>query len=95
MSFLSKNPKITVACDPQLWELLNTRLPRNYKVSIGVRWFLRALVMDAKELTAYCWENEAEAREVGPVMQECLSKMFESQKISEQKKATKREVKAR
>ncbi len=81
--------QVPIYLDNELAEKINVRLPRNIKIAVLGRWMLRAIVLTQKELEQTCWENEAEAYEVGPFLQDALRKLFEAQKAVEKKAAAK------
>lgn len=78
MSFLTKTNRVTVVLDDHLQKLLNERLPRGVNLSILLRWFIRGLVMNRKELEKLCWQNQEEASQVGEYLQKSLRAIYDA-----------------
>jgi hypothetical protein len=76
----------TVYLNDDLAEKVNSRLRRDVKISVLCRWLLMSVVMTPKELEEICFQNEDEARSVGPFLWEAIDKLRTTgQKITEAK----------
>ncbi len=88
MALFSNGKKVSAVLPSALSEKVNS-LPRDFNMSVFLRWAIMGLVYSPQEIAEHCWQNQEEANQVGDVLRQAFSRIYEGQKISDQKERAK------